>query len=372
MSKTFSELKTLLGQYLHNRTDLTTWTGDWLNMAMHRLERGNFIFSNGLNMSHNFRHMKVRKQATVASGTYDIANPIARYKEMLSGFIINSSNRRYPIEKKSYGFCMKKYPDLTENTGRPIYYCEIPSTETLVMSIGTTDDTKVKTTAFDYVINNTVYSIAAAETALAAGTIPANKWGVYLFYGDTLGTIGCTAGATNFTTGYTTEVLALAAIPTVPAQAQAIGYVTVQTPVAATFIGGTNSLKGGSTTPARETNYYVFDIEPIDRLLLRPTPDAAYTFEVEAYQYSPDMDTLLYSANYWTRNHWELLLYGALLEAEPFLVNDSRLTTWMALWERGVMSLIKAEKNEMLSSQELTVNTNNPLEAGDFDIDYID
>ena len=36
------------------------------------------------------------------------------------------------------------------------------------------------------------------------------------------------------------------------------------------------------------------------------------------------------------------------------------------------MSLIKAEKNEMLSSQELTVNTNNPLEAGDFDIDYID
>jgi len=372
MAKTFAELKTLTGQYLGNRTDLTTWTGDWLNMAMHYIEKGNFTFSNGLSVNHNFRHMKIRKTAALASGAYDIATPIPRQKEFLSAFILDSDSRRFPIERKSYNFCMKKYPSLTDNTGRPVYFCETSSTESLALSIGTTADTSVKSTAFDYVISDTVYSKVAAETALAVGTIPQDKWGLYLYSANSAGTITSTAAAANFTTGYATEVLALAAIPTVPAQNIAMGYVTIKTKVGATFVGGTNSLKGGATNPASETNYYIYDVEPINRLIFRPTADTAYTFETEAYHYSPDMDALLYLSNYWTNNHWELLLYGALLEAEPFMINDSRIETWRFMWERRLLALIKAEKNEKLSGQDLTIYAENPLAASNFDIDYIE
>lgn len=132
------------------------------------------------------------------------------------------------------------------------------------LSIGGTP-TGVASTAFTFAINGTIYSkgAVAAGTALAAGTIPADKWGIYLFSINAAGTIVVTAGADNFTTGYASEAAAIAAMPTTPtttppATNAVMGYVTVLTAVGSPFVGGTDALQGGvGGNPSSDTNYYV-------------------------------------------------------------------------------------------------------------------
>jgi hypothetical protein len=66
------------------------------------------------------------------------------------------------------------------------------------------------------------------------------------------------------------------------------------------------------------------------KLLLRPLPDAGYTYRYGYYAYSADLsadgDT-----NWLTTNAPDVLLYTALLMAAPYLDEDSRASTWAEL-----------------------------------------
>ena len=86
-------------------------------------------------------------------------------------------------------------------------------TSSPALAIGGTT-TAVASGAFGYNISGTPYTktAVAAGTALAAGTIPQNKWGIYLLSINAAGTIAVTPGAGN-ATGYNTEALAIAALP---------------------------------------------------------------------------------------------------------------------------------------------------------------
>jgi len=97
------------------------------------------------------------------------------------------------------------------------------------------------------------------------------------------------------------------------------------------------------------------DISPTPIWLFRPTADQAYTIELWAYQYTPVLDGARYTTNWWTQNAWEVILYGACLEAETFLINDSRIGLWKALYEEAVKKLIETEIDEefMGSPQEV-------------------
>lgn len=128
---------------------------------------------------------------------------------------------------------------------------------TSTLAIGSTD-TDVATTAFTYAIRGVSYAKAAVTTGtpLAAGTIPADTWGIYLLSINAAGTIAVTAGAANFTTGYASEALAIAALPETPADSASVGYLTVLTAVGDPFIGGTDALQGGASgNPSSDTNY---------------------------------------------------------------------------------------------------------------------
>lgn len=127
-----------------------------------------------------------------------------------------------------------------------------------VLALGSTD-TQVANSAFQYIVNglDATKAAVAAGTALAAGTIPANTWGIYLFSINSSGTIAVAAGANNFSSGYASEAAAIAALPATPANQASMGYVTVLTKVGSAFIGGTDSLKGGASgNIASQTNYY--------------------------------------------------------------------------------------------------------------------
>jgi hypothetical protein len=142
----------------------------------------------------------------------------------------------------------------TPVTGTLIDY-ETPSVH---LSIGSTP-TSVATDAFSYIIAGTRYTKTAvvAGTALPAGTIPTDTWGVYRVTVNTSGTITVTAGAANYTTGYATEALAIAAVPSVANTLWNVGYFTVLTAVGNPFIANTSALEGGiGGNPSSDTNYY--------------------------------------------------------------------------------------------------------------------
>jgi len=72
--------------------------------------------------------------------------------------------------------------------------------------------------------------------------------------------------------------------------------------------------------------------------IVAPTPDAAYPFEVLVYQLIPLLDDANQS-NWLTEYAPQLILYGALLEATPFLKNDERIQVWQSMYDRAAQAL---------------------------------
>lgn len=75
-----------------------------------------------------------------------------------------------------------------------------------------------------------------------------------------------------------------------------------------------------------------------DHWLISPTPDEAYPFEVLYYELPPLLDESI-QTNWLTEYAPQLLLYGTLLEATPFLKNDERIATWQQYYDRAAAML---------------------------------
>ena len=112
---------------------------------------------------------------------------------------------------------------------------------------GTT--TNVYNSAFDFAISGVHYTKAAtaAGTAPAATTVPQNTWGLFGFELGTDGTIDNKDAADN-ATGYATEALAIAALPTQSSVHVLFMYITVMSVNAAGFIGATTALNHADVT----------------------------------------------------------------------------------------------------------------------------
>jgi hypothetical protein len=72
--------------------------------------------------------------------------------------------------------------------------------------------------------------------------------------------------------------------------------------------------------------------------LIAPTPDAEYPFEILYYELPPLLDDVV-QTNWLTEYAPQLLLYGTLLEATPFLKNDERMPVWQSLYDRAAAML---------------------------------
>jgi len=72
--------------------------------------------------------------------------------------------------------------------------------------------------------------------------------------------------------------------------------------------------------------------------LIAPTPDAAYPFEILYYELPPLLDETV-QTNWLTEYAPQLLLYGTLLEATPFLKNDERIQVWQGMYDRAAAML---------------------------------
>lgn len=75
--------------------------------------------------------------------------------------------------------------------------------------------------------------------------------------------------------------------------------------------------------------------------LIAPTPDDDYNFEVLYYERLQPLDSSN-QTNWFTQYAPQALLYGALLQAMPFLKNDDRVQMWQTLYGQA-MEILKAE-----------------------------
>ena len=72
--------------------------------------------------------------------------------------------------------------------------------------------------------------------------------------------------------------------------------------------------------------------------LISPTPDADYPFEILYYELPALLDDSI-QTNWITEFAPQLLLYGTLLEATPFLKNDERIPVWQGMYDRAAAML---------------------------------
>ena len=85
-----------------------------------------------------------------------------------------------------------------------------------------------------------------------------------------------------------------------------------------------------------------------------PYPDATYTLRM-VYYHKPDFLSDSNASNLFLANCPDLLLYGALAEAEPYLMNDERVNTWASLYDRGLASLRASDDDSEYPSSPMSI-----------------
>ena len=88
---------------------------------------------------------------------------------------------------------------------------------------------------------------------------------------------------------------------------------------------------------------------------LAPIPDGTYTL-VMLYYAKPDVLSDSNVSNVFLANAPDALLYGALLEAEPYLMNDNRIAIWSNFYNSALESLNVSDESSEYSGVPLQMS----------------
>lgn len=105
-----------------------------------------------------------------------------------------------------------------------------------------------------------------------------------------------------------------------------------------------------STQSGKPNQYTVLASE----FQLSPVPDSNYTVEM-LYYAAPALLSDSNASNVFLANLPDMLLYGALLEAEPYLMNDARLQTWIGMYSRAGESVIKSDSRGQYTGVPISI-----------------
>jgi hypothetical protein len=87
---------------------------------------------------------------------------------------------------------------------------------------------------------------------------------------------------------------------------------------------------------------------------LAPAPDGIYTLKM-LYFAAPPYLSSGNASNVFLNVAPDGLLYGALVEAEPYLMNDARINTWGSMYDRAITSLTKSDEEGQYSGVPLAM-----------------
>ena len=89
---------------------------------------------------------------------------------------------------------------------------------------------------------------------------------------------------------------------------------------------------------------------------LSPVPDAVYTVQL-FYFAAPTFLSDSNTSNVFLANTPDALLYGALLEAAPYLMDDARINTWGTMFDRAMASITRSDEQGQYSGVPLAIKT---------------
>ena len=107
--------------------------------------------------------------------------------------------------------------------------------------------------------------------------------------------------------------------------------------------------RGGSGTPK-------FYTVLADELQLGPTPSSVQQIEMLFYQKFESLSDSV-ATNWMITNAPDVYLYGALLEAEPFIMNDQRVPLWLSSFDRAIVDLQNQDDKDRHSGSALRVSS---------------
>ena len=105
---------------------------------------------------------------------------------------------------------------------------------------------------------------------------------------------------------------------------------------------------------ADEVGKPVFYTLRANELEFAPKPDTVYTLQM-LYYAKPDAMSDTNTSNTFMANCPDALLYGALLEAEPYLMNDARLQVWSNFYANAVDALNTSDESSEYAGVPLSM-----------------
>jgi len=125
------------------------------------------------------------------------------------------------------------------------------------------------------------------------------------------------------------------------------------TPVQSLTYRSPNAFVAGSRTTdiGKPIDYTILSSE----IQFAPVPDTAYSIQM-LYYAKPTLLSDSNTSNVFLANYPDALLYAALGEAEPYLMNDARLQTWAALYDRSVTAINTADQSSEYGGQPMSMS----------------
>ena len=93
---------------------------------------------------------------------------------------------------------------------------------------------------------------------------------------------------------------------------------------------------------------------PIKKVKLGPSPDSAYNYSMMFYK-KIDALSITNTTEQMLTNNPDAYLYGALREAEPFLMNDARIQVWEAGYQQVIADLKEQDNKDRHSGSAMRV-----------------
>jgi hypothetical protein len=84
--------------------------------------------------------------------------------------------------------------------------------------------------------------------------------------------------------------------------------------------------------------------------------DTSYTIQI-LYYAQPTFISSTTASNLFLAYYPDALLYATLAEAEPYLMNDQRIATWSALYDRAIANIKKSDLGSTYRIHNIKRNT---------------
>lgn len=109
--------------------------------------------------------------------------------------------------------------------------------------------------------------------------------------------------------------------------------------------------RNGQTTLSGRSHYFTMLGTEFQ---FAPSQDTDYTIQI-LYYAQPTFISTTTSSNLFLAYYPDALLYATLAEAEPYLMNDARIATWSALYDRAIANIKKSDLGQTYSYTTLNV-----------------